>query len=118
MLDYAALTAGVAVDLAAGKATAAGAVRGVEDVIGTQAADTLTGSDVINVLLGNGGTDRLLGLGGDDVLVGGDGDDVLDGGDGRDVLIGGRGATTSAAVPCRPPPRGRPASSPTGSATT
>jgi Ca2+-binding RTX toxin-like protein len=64
------------------------------DVVGPNAADTLTGTALADTLSGYGGNDTLSGLGGNDLLDGGDGDDMLDGGDGNDTLIGGAGKDT------------------------
>lgn len=58
---------------------------GIETVIGSNYADSITGTD--DLLVG----DMLYGRGGDDVLIGGGGDDQLDGGSGNDVLRGGTG---------------------------
>ena len=58
---------------------------GIETVIGSNYADSITGSD--DALVG----DTLYGRGGDDVLIGGAGDDQLDGGSGNDLLRGGTG---------------------------
>ncbi len=58
---------------------------GIETVIGSNYADSITGGD--DPLLG----DILYGRGGDDLLFGGAGDDQLDGGGGNDVLRGGTG---------------------------
>jgi serralysin len=55
----------------------------VENIIGTQVADDITGDNAGN---------RLQGLGGDDDLTGADGADTLDGGLGFDELNGGNGA--------------------------
>lgn len=55
----------------------------INDVLGTEAGETLNGTD---------GADRILGLGGKDTLYGGGGDDWLSGGRGNDVLFGGAGA--------------------------
>ena len=60
-------------------------LAGIEIVIGSNYADSITGSD--DPLAG----DTLYGRGGGDVLVGGAGDDQLDGGSGNDVLRGGAG---------------------------
>ena len=72
----------------------------VENLYGSDHADTLRGDQDANlivgqdgddVLLGCGGNDRLLGRGGDDTLEGGEGNDRLEGGEGDDVLLGGAG---------------------------
>jgi Ca2+-binding RTX toxin-like protein len=80
-------TAGVTVDLAAGTASGGATVSGIEAVVGTRHADTLTGNAVGNILNG---------VDGDDVLDGGGGGggDLLEGGYGRDILRGGAGDDT------------------------
>jgi hypothetical protein len=57
----------------------------IENLTGSNSADTLTGSSGANSL--NGGT-------GNDTLAGGTGDDTLDGGTGADLLKGGLGNDT------------------------
>ena len=73
----------------------------VENVIGTDFDDRITGNASDNYLSGGGGNDVLFGRRGNDTLVGGDGVDFLDGGrdddqlfggDDSDFLIGGDGA--------------------------
>ncbi len=95
-LDYSVLSIGVTVNLETGSATrvgngAAGRVSGVENVLGSQGNDTLTGNDLSNVLVGNGGSDTLSGLAGRDILIGGSdpagGVEYLNGGLGEDILI-------------------------------
>jgi len=54
----------------------------LENIVGSQAADTLTGGP---------GSNRITGGSGDDVIDGGNGDDVLDGGNGNDTVSGGAG---------------------------
>jgi Ca2+-binding RTX toxin-like protein len=61
----------------------------VEDIVGTDGADTLTGSTAANDLEGSGGADTIRGLGGADGLYGDNGSDSLDGGPGTDALDGG-----------------------------
>jgi Ca2+-binding RTX toxin-like protein len=75
---------GVVIDLSQGLA-AGTPVTGVENVIGSRFADTLTGDDGANRLAGGAGNDTLYGGLGDDTLAGGRGADLLDGGAGRDV---------------------------------
>ena len=67
-------------------------VTGIENVIGSEHDDALTGNRMANSLWGRGGNDELDGLRGDDMLFGGSGDDNLDGGRGDDTLEGGPGA--------------------------
>lgn len=74
---------GVTVSLLTGVATdqlgATDALNGIENVLGSDLADSITGDD---------GNNRLAGRDGDDTLVGGTGggDDTLDGGDGIDEV--------------------------------
>ncbi len=67
-------------------------LRGVEDLVGTERSDSLTGDGKDNLLLGRGsGDDTLDGQEGDDSLFGGFGDDVVRGGDGDDRIGTDRG---------------------------
>lgn len=92
-VDLRAASAGVTVNLAAGRAEGMGedTLIGIEDAIGTDRADVLVGSDGANGLQGRGGHDDLRGNAGRDELLGGLGGDVLTGGDDADVLEGGKG---------------------------
>lgn len=81
---------GVVIDLGlVGKQDTAGSgfdtLTGIENLIGTQHRDRLSGNDEDN---------RLAGAAGNDTLSGGAGDDLLAGGGGTDVLTGGAGADT------------------------
>jgi len=89
--SYEDATAGVKVDLkltgaqdtvGAGKDT----LSGIENLLGSQFADTLQGDAKDNYLTGGAGADNLYGGAGDDHLEGGAGDDFIDGGDGFDVV--------------------------------
>jgi Ca2+-binding RTX toxin-like protein len=75
----------------------------IEDFIGTDFDDRVTGSDADNYLNGWFGDDTLSGVlgedslhggGGDDLLIGGEKPDRLDGGDGEDTLSGGNSLDT------------------------
>lgn len=87
------------VDLGAGTATSAPhpflalsgtfTLSGVEDVIGTRFADTITGDGEPNRLFGLESADTISGAGGNDTLDGGVGNDNLDGGAGIDVCVRG-----------------------------
>ena len=77
---------------AAGDSIAAGALRSIENLIGSAGDDVLTGDGFANKLSGGLGNDKLYGGGGVDTLFGGAGDDTLDGGGGDDTLRGGAGA--------------------------
>jgi serralysin len=58
----------------------------VEQLVGGNYADTLTGDDNVNGLSGLAGNDTLNGRGGNDLLIGGAGADVLTGGAGADTF--------------------------------
>ena len=59
----------------------------IENLTGSNFADTLLGDDTTNTLLGGLGDDRLAAGGGNDRLDGGTGDDQLSGGLGNDMYI-------------------------------
>jgi Ca2+-binding RTX toxin-like protein len=81
---------GVTVNLAAGTAThIGGTVSNFHIVIGTAAADSITGDGTGNILIGGAGADVLQGGAGRDLLIGGSGLDTLRGGAGEDILIAG-----------------------------
>lgn len=63
----------------------------VEEIVGGNGQDTLTGTVGFDSIVGGQGKDELFGLGGNDTLNGGNGKDTLDGGLGNDVLTGGQG---------------------------
>jgi Ca2+-binding RTX toxin-like protein len=60
-------------------------------LIGSDAAETITGYATDDELVGAGGADYLYGAGGHDVIRGGEGNDTLVGQEGDDVLVGGAG---------------------------
>ncbi|MBP2636171.1 MAG: peptidase and matrixin and adamalysin [Firmicutes bacterium] len=64
---------------------------GIEKVIGSNLADTLTGGSANEILAGGGGNDKLTGGAGDDELTGGAGNDTLSGGAGNDIYWFGAG---------------------------
>lgn len=66
-------------------------VSGIENVIGSNYKDILTGNTTANLLIGGNGADKLLGGLGNDKLYGGAGNDTIQGGDGSDVIFGGDG---------------------------
>lgn len=94
--SYAGSAAAVAVDL--GDGTGFGgdaegdALLTIENVIGSNFADVLTGDAEANRLEGGAGADTLSGAAGDDVLKGGADADQLSGGEGSDELFGEAGA--------------------------
>jgi Ca2+-binding RTX toxin-like protein len=97
-VSYATSSGAVTVDLAAGTGQGADAqgdtITQVENIIGSDFADTLTGDTANNTLTGGAGNDLLYGGAGTDRLFGGDGDDVISGGAGGDSLNGGTGSDT------------------------
>ncbi|KQP16549.1 calcium-binding protein [Methylobacterium sp. Leaf93] len=82
---------GVTVDLATGSYSGGDAqgdiLTSIENLTGSQNADTLTGDAVANVLAGGAGNDRLFGGEGNDTLRGDAGSDTLDVGVGDDRLV-------------------------------
>jgi Ca2+-binding RTX toxin-like protein len=89
---------GVTAALDAGVATGEGTdeLLDIEDLVGSDFDDILTGSQGANALAGRGGTDLLRGEAGQDTLIGGDGSDTLIGGPGADQMDGGRGTDACA----------------------
>lgn len=79
-------------DILFGGIAADGAARDIDAGVGN---DRVLGSKAAEHLSGGSGDDHLLGNGGDDMLDGGDGDDVLVGGTGNDTFNGGAGADTA-----------------------
>jgi Ca2+-binding RTX toxin-like protein len=67
---------------------------GIEHVIGTAGADTITGNGFSNYLAGSGGNDTIHGGAGDDIVAGNDGDDTLFGDENDDCVLGGDGNDT------------------------
>ncbi|MHA6196642.1 retention module-containing protein [Pseudomonas wadenswilerensis] len=90
--SYASATSGVTVNLSiAGQQNTVGAgldtLVSIENLIGSDYNDTLTGDGNANVLQGGLGNDVLNGGGGDDLLIGGRGDDTMTGGPGADTFL-------------------------------
>lgn len=63
----------------------------IENAIGGNGNDTISGNSAANILTGGNGADALSGRMGSDSLFGGIGNDTLVGGSGSDVLSGGTG---------------------------
>jgi hypothetical protein len=98
-------TSTVTVNLATGSATnvnggAAGAVSGIQNVIGTASGtNNLTGNAQGNILIGGSGANTLVGGSGGSLLIGGSGHGSITGGSSTDILIAGSttyNATTTA----------------------
>ncbi|KAA2227218.1 beta strand repeat-containing protein, partial [Pseudomonas brenneri] len=98
-LSYANATSGVTVNLGlAGGQITGGAgtdtLTALENLIGSNFNDFLTGNGNNNLISGGLGNDTLKGEGGDDILIGGPGNNTLTGGAGADTfqyLAGGSG---------------------------
>jgi len=75
-------------------ATVFAQLASIENVVGGQLADTITGNGGNNVLDGQDGNDTIDGRNGNDTLIGGNGDDTLFGFNGDDTLNGDAGNDT------------------------
>lgn len=88
-VDYTDSNAAVTVNLQLGTGTGGFAegdsLAGIENVIGSEFADTLTGTEVANRLVGGIGADTLFGDLGDDFIEGGRDSDTIDGSIGTDT---------------------------------
>lgn len=87
-VTYADATATVVVDLPAGQVTGGSGTDALANV------ENAVGSDFDDRITGDGADNRLVGGAGPDTIVGGDGDDTLDGGSEIDRLVGGNGLDT------------------------
>lgn len=61
-------------------------LKSIENAVGSNSGDAITGDGGANVLVGAGGNDTINGGGGNDVLSGGSGNDTIDGGADTDTL--------------------------------
>ncbi|MBL4645737.1 MAG: hypothetical protein JKY99_04690 [Rhizobiales bacterium] len=77
---------GVNASLATGSTTTGDTFTGIENLIGTAFADSLTGDAENNTIDGGAGADTLDGAAGDDLLLGSDGGDTFIGGSGHDTV--------------------------------
>jgi Ca2+-binding RTX toxin-like protein len=77
-LEYSEASSGVTVNLGTGTASGFISIAGIENVTGTNSADTLIGDGSANVLNGRGGADTLRGLGGNDTYIVDNVGDVVD----------------------------------------
>lgn len=99
-LDYSIWGQGVTVNLFAGTLDKDGdtvtddTLLSIENFIGTDYADSITGGTGANVIYAGGGNDSVYARAGNDILYGEAGDDTLNGVDGDDTLYGGTGADT------------------------
>ncbi|HTU12208.1 MAG TPA: pre-peptidase C-terminal domain-containing protein [Allosphingosinicella sp.] len=88
-LDYRSSIGAVTVSLmtnsASGGDAAGDTIANFENIIGSNASDTLTGNGDANILTGGFGGDTLIGEGGNDTLIGGFNIDTMTGGLGDDI---------------------------------
>ena len=66
----------------------------IENIVGSNFNDQLTGSAGDNTIYGGLGNDQVYGGAGNDTLYGGDGNDQIDGGSGNDIIFDGAGNDT------------------------
>lgn len=96
--DYGSSTSGVTVNIRTGEGEGGDAegdtLIKIDNIAGSEHADSLTGTALINVLTGRGGDDFMFGGGGGDTLDGGAGNDRIIGGVAIDRLTGGADADT------------------------
>ncbi len=97
-LNAAMVTSDLEIDLSPGSVSkidnselVMGETTEIENAIGGDGNDLISGNSADNEISGMRGDDELFGLEGNDVLKGGDGDDILVGGKGFDTLYGGKG---------------------------
>lgn len=87
---YSDSTAGVTINLATGVHSGAHAqgdvLISIENVTGSNFADTITGDGLANTISGGAGDDIIFGGGGSDAINGGAGADTIDGGDATDFV--------------------------------
>lgn len=89
-VSYAGALSGVWAQIGAGSGIGGfsnGTIQGIENLVGSNHADTLLGDAGDNRLDGGLGNDSLFGNGGADVLVANGGADTLNGGDGADTFV-------------------------------
>ena len=89
--DLSATFAAATINLNTGRASSSDTgndrLTGIENVRGSQGANTITGDNGANVLEGLGGNDTISAGSGADTLIGGTGDDRLTGGAGNDTFV-------------------------------
>jgi hypothetical protein len=96
-LDYTAATTAVSANLATGIVSGVtGTATGIQNVLGGNHGNTLTGNAQGNILIGGDGADTIIGGSGRSILIGGKGADTITGGAADDILIGGHTAYESA----------------------
>ena len=94
VIDLEVISGADTLQTAAGGHATGDTLAGIEQVLGSDHDDILTGSSIDNVLIGGKGNDRLNGMDGHDDLVGGYGDDTISAGNGNDRVWGDAGNDT------------------------
>ncbi|MGO4670630.1 peroxidase family protein [Bosea sp. 2RAB26] len=91
--DLSATSAGAVVTTSSATSSQIGndTLSGIENIIGSQGADTITVNGGVNVIDGQGGNDIIDAGAGIDTVHGGSGDDIITGGTGNDALFGDAG---------------------------
>ncbi len=93
VLSYRRDLASVTVNLQTGEATdgwgSKDAIANIENVVGSEFADSIIGDNNINIITGGAGNDTIKGLGGNDKIYGELGNDFLMGEAGNDLIDGG-----------------------------
>jgi len=102
-VDYSGASSAADINLATGIVSDDGngstdTISTVENIIGTDFDDTITGDGEMNVLDGGLGDDTINAGAGNDVLNGGGGADILNGGLGNDTINSNSSATLTAAI--------------------
>jgi hypothetical protein len=96
-LDYTASTTAISANLATGIVSGVtGRATGIQNVLGGNFGNTLTGNAQGNILIGGTAADTIIGGSGRSLLIGGKGADTITGGADDDILIGGSTAYESA----------------------
>jgi hypothetical protein len=87
-LDYSALSTAVTANLTTAAATGFGSVVNVQNILGGNGVDTLTGNAKGNILVGGAAADTITAGTGRSLLIGGFGADTVKGGSAEDIVIG------------------------------
>ena len=94
-IDYSGSSNRILVNMASASYTSGHAtgdtVSNIENIVGTNFADTITGDGLSNMIIGGNGADILSGFKGNDVIDAGAGNDFISGGRGQDIVDGGAG---------------------------
>lgn len=87
-IDYSARQTSVTANLNSGLADGFGKVTNIQNVLGSNGANTLNGNSIGNALIGGQGADTIVGGTGKSLIIGGSGVDSVTGGSNEDIVIG------------------------------